>query len=312
MKTPQGDYTNAPKRVSPGTFGGHNWQPSAFSPQTGLVYIPTIDSGAYFAVNPEYPGYVPGLMLNVGRGKDAEREALARDSVSIPWRGSLKAWDPIAQKEVWRVDYPFAYNGGLLATAGQLVFQGAADGYLNAYDAKSGKLLKALYTGIGIMAAPLSYSIDGTQYIAVMAGYGGAQLDEYLEGQAAREYANAGRILSFRLGGGAVPLPPEVDWDANSPPLPPRMAANAETVSLGLTLFRRHCRICHQPIDAPGGYPNLFRMAPEKHEIFADIVLRGVFSARGMASFSDALSETEAHAIHAWLIDKAYQFRARH
>ncbi|HEY0683331.1 MAG TPA: PQQ-dependent dehydrogenase, methanol/ethanol family [Steroidobacter sp.] len=308
--TGQGDYSKEPKRVAPGPFGGHNWHPMAFSPKTGLVYIPTLDRTAYFAADPDYK-YIPRRSFNTGRDPAAEYAAQVRDRAVMSRRGALKAWDPVAQREVWRVDYPWFYNGGLLATAGNLVFQGTTDGYLKAYAADTGHFAGEVFVGTSIMAAPASYAVDGEQFIAVLAGYGGAQLDEFLEGSAARKYGNAGRIVAFRLGGGKVPIPPEKDWDANIPPLPERMPADAAKLVHGASLFAQHCGVCHVLDDSPSGYPNLLRLPAAKHAIFDEIVLRGALSGRGMASFANELSEADAHAIHAYLIDEAYAARSK-
>jgi quinohemoprotein ethanol dehydrogenase len=308
--TGQGDYSKGPKHVAPGPFGGHNWQPMAFSPKTGLVYIPTLDRTAYYAADPDYK-YIPRRSFNMGRAGVKEYETQVRDGAQMTRKGALKAWDPIAQREVWRIDYPWFYNGGLLATAGNLVFQGTTDGYLKAYTADTGKLAAEVLVGTSIMAAPASYAIDGEQYITVLAGYGGAQLDEYLEGSAAAKYGNAGRIVTFKLGGGKVPVPPEKDWNANIPALPARMQADAATLEHGALLFGQHCGVCHSLSDAPGGYPNLLRLPPGKHAIFDEIVLRGALASRGMANFSNEISEADAHAIHAFLIDEAYEARAK-
>jgi quinohemoprotein ethanol dehydrogenase len=147
------------------------------------------------------------------------------------------------------------------------------------------------------------------QYIAVAAGLGGAHLGDYPPGSAAFKYGNAGRIVAFRLGGDAVPVPAEVDWDANIPALPARLSTDKATLERGQSLFYAHCGACHGDYDGPGGYPNLLRLTPEKHQLFDEIVLRGAFEARGMAGFSDVLKEADSHAIHAYLIDTAYQVR---
>lgn len=307
--TGQGDYSKEAKRVAPGPFGGHNWQPMAFSPKTGFVYIPTLDRTAYFAADPKYK-YIPRRSFNTGRDFTAEYVAQIRDGAVMTRKGALKAWDPVAQKEVWRVDYPWFYNGGLLATAGNLVFQGTTDGYLNAYTADTGKLAGEVFVGTSIMAAPATYAVDGEQFIAVLAGYGGAQLDEFLEGSAARKYGNAGRIVAFRLGGDKVPVPSEKDWNANVPPLPARMPVDSATLDHGGLLFGQHCGMCHVLDDSPSGYPNLLRMPPGKHAIFDEIVLRGALAGSGMATFANELSEADAHAVHAYLIDKAYEASA--
>ena len=308
--TGKADYAKEAKRVAPGPFGGHNWHPMAFSPKTGLVYIPTLDRTAYFAADPKYK-YIPRRSFNTGRDFSAEYVAQVRDGAVMTRKGALKAWDPVAQKEVWRVDYPWFYNGGLLATAGDLVFQGTTDGYLKAYAADTGKLAGEVFVGTSIMAAPATYSVEGEQFIVVLAGYGGAQLDEFLEGSAARKYGNAGRIVAFRLGGGKVPVPQEKNWDANIPSLPERMAADRATLDHGELLFGQYCGMCHVLSDEPSGYPNLLRLPPGKHAIFDEIVLRGALAGRGMASFANELGEADAHAIHAFLIDKAYEARSK-
>ncbi|MGH3803910.1 MAG: c-type cytochrome, partial [Pseudonocardiaceae bacterium] len=125
-------------------------------------------------------------------------------------------------------------------------------------------------------------------------------------------YGNAGRIIVFRLDGGPVPLPPEVDWDANLPALPARPQLSVAARKRGEQLFEKHCATwCHQVDDEPGGYPNLLRMHPARHAIFREIVLGGAFESRGMASFADVLSEEDARAILDYLIVTAHEMRAR-
>jgi quinohemoprotein ethanol dehydrogenase len=244
-------------------------------------------------------------MNNVGIGGDAG------PSAELPWRGALKAWDPIAQREVWRVDYPYVYNGGLLATAGNLLFQGTTDGYLRAYAADDGEQLAEIFVGTSIMAAPATYTANGEQYVVVLAGYGGALLTTYPEGSAALRYGNAGRVVAFRLGGGTVPVPRPIDRDADIPPLPIREPVAAETVIHGERLFGRICTACHRDDDGPGGYPNLFRVSPEKHAAFDAIVRDGILATAGMPGFSDLLTEEDARAIQAYIVDRAYELRGQ-
>ncbi len=306
VRSPEGDYSKQPRVVSPSSYGGHNWHPMAYSPQTRLVYIPTIISSQYYEVQKNYPGYIPGYMNNVGVGYDLYDES----KLNIPGdAAALKAWDPVAQKEVWRIDYQYTYNGGLLATAGNLVVQGTVDGYLRIYSADTGKLLKEIFTGSSIMAAPASYAVNGEQYITVLAGYGGANLRNFPDTSAAARYGNAGRVLTFKLGGGAVPIPPEKDWHAVNPPLPERMKVSKAVLKRGEKLFSEQCSVCHADEDKAGGYPNLLRLTPEKHRIFDEIVLRGAFAARGMSSFADFISEDDAHAMHAFIIERTHAVR---
>lgn len=162
------------------------------------------------------------------------------------------------------------------------------------------------------MAAPATYAIDGTQYVVVMAGYGGAGLAHFPEGSAARRYGNDGQIIAFKLGGGPVPLPPQIDWDADLPPLPPRpRKLDTAQRQRAEQMFLDYCSECHGLEDEPAGYPNLLRLHPAKHRIFQEIVLGGAFAAGGMASFADALTEQDAQLLHDYLIETAYEVRAR-
>ncbi len=307
VPAPGGDYRKAKKVIAPSTFGGHNWQPMAYSPATGLVYIPAIEAAQHFAIDPAYPGYVPHLMNNVAVDDSSPPD----DDTEVPWGGALKAWDPVAQREVWRIDYPFAYNGGLVATAGNLVLQGTTDGFLKAYAADTGKLLAQIEVGTSIMAAPAVYAVKGTQYVAVLAGFGGALANEFEEGSAARRHGNAGRIVVFKLGGGAVPLPPSVDWNANLPPLPARLSTDRRVLAQGARLFELHCSACHRRDDDPNVYPSLMRLTPEKLATFDAIVRGGALAPMGMAGFGDVLGEQDAAALKAWIVDRTHTVRRR-
>jgi quinohemoprotein ethanol dehydrogenase len=223
-----------------------------------------------------------------------------------PARGTteeLVAWDPVAQRERWRTPLGsqiFA-GGGVLTTAGGVVFQGNSHGELVAFRANSGERLTTIKTGTGIMAAPVSYEIAGEQYVAVVAGYGGAMAPYYEPGTAAREYENHGRILAFKLGGGAVPLPPK--HVAAMTPEPPPLATYSDSAARrGEGLYLRHCARCHagRGDEAPSAYPQLFRLNAATHAAFDSIVLGGKLKNAGMASFADVLSEADARALHAY------------
>jgi quinohemoprotein ethanol dehydrogenase len=214
----------------------------------------------------------------------------------------LIAWDPVQQREQWRVPLGGFWNGGTLSTDGGLVFQGTSGGQFVAYDAANGHELKKIETGIGIMAAPATYRIAGEQYVVVLAGYGGAMQKAFLPGVAARTYQNRARILAFKLGGGPVELPPRVE----PRPLPAaryNVDANDATIARGKELYAIHCARCHGGLlgDTPSGYPDLMRLPPEIHGVFKDIVLGGALGYNGMASFSDVLSTADAEAIGAFL-----------
>ena len=167
VENPGVGYEDGLALIKPTAFGGHNWHPMSFSPQTGLVYIPTHDIlGAYR--NEESFKYQPGAW---NTGTDFNVFAtLTKDAVG----GALVAWDPVKQKEVWRHPYALPWNGGLLSTAGNLVFEGTSDGRFVAYRASDGVQLWEGHTGTGVIAAPVTYLLDGKQYVSVLAGWGGA------------------------------------------------------------------------------------------------------------------------------------------
>ena len=149
------------KDICPNLVGGKNWMPMSYNPKTGLVYIPTNNLCMDLeGVQEEYKRGQFYLGVNFDLDKPGPGGYL----------GGLKAWDPVAQKEVWfnKDDLPF--NGGTMTTATGLVFAGDIKGMFRAMDAKTGKELWKFNTGSGISAAPISYTLDGKQYVAVTSG----------------------------------------------------------------------------------------------------------------------------------------------
>jgi quinohemoprotein ethanol dehydrogenase len=254
--------------IQPSPMGGHNWNPMAWDPQTGLVYIPTIENG----------------QQAVFSGKTY-----------------LRAWDPISGKAVWNVGPADWWDhAGVLATAGGLVFQGTGSGHLRVYDAKTGELLKDIDVGTTIVAAPMTYEIDGVQYLAVMAAWGGGGWSFAHPEAASYQRGNEGRILAFKLDGGATPIPPLLP-PPGPIPQPPPLTASADTVKQGAALFGANCAGCH--INQPGGLaPDLRRMSDATHMEFHQIVLGGIFKNAGMPPWNGVLSPEQVDAIHAYLI----------
>jgi len=291
----------------------------AYSPATGLVYIPAREQGMVIVNEPFYRFSPGGLNLGstaiygavVDRLPAPERalvDSLLRarpDLPSIATRELLIAWDPIAQRQRWRVPVgsdQFA-GGGVLATAGNLVVQGTSAGRLVVYRADTGSELAKLEVGTAIMAAPVSYEIDGEQYIAVIAGLGGAVAPAYPHESAAQRYENYGRLLAFKLGGLAVPLPPL--RSPGTTPEPPALANDSEALAArGARLYGSQCGRCHggRGEDHLSAYPDLFRLSAETHASFDSIVRGGVKASAGMASFADVVSEADVAAIQAYLV----------
>jgi quinohemoprotein ethanol dehydrogenase len=263
----------------------------SFSPKTGLVYIPT--QQAWWIHSAQHVTHFDEQVGNL--------KALLGEQELRRTHGALLAWDPVANKVAWEVEYPTLASGGTLVTGGDLVFQGTTDGNFSAYDAHTGRLLKRIFTGTGIIAAPVTYRVDSVQYVAVLAGFGGATFFMMDDQNPARRYSNSGRVLVFKLGGGEVPLPALKPRTAE-PDKQFQLAASAATVERGVQLYRSQCGRCHGLLTSKALLPALRELSYEKHQIFDQIVLGGVLQARGMASFSDVLSREDVNAIHAAIV----------
>ena len=302
IASPQSDFSSAPKLIWPSEAGGHDWQPMAYSPQTGLVYIPVLEAPMIFRMYPQ--PYSPYSSIQ-GSAPDfppfaASDHALLTGQPKPAFQSVLKAWDPVRQTVAWVSKPAPFWNGGALVTAGDIVIEGGADGYLSTYDARSGKALGRIDVGTGIMAAPMTYAIHGQQYIAVLAGLGGAMAPAYPSGSVALSRENSERLLVFKLGGGAVRLPP-LRKKAVLIPVPDKFHGSPDSVGRGAKLFNDRCGVCHGGKDSIGAYPNLWTLPPGIHDAFESIVLDGVLADMGMASFSDVLSKSDVADIHAYI-----------
>jgi PQQ-dependent dehydrogenase (methanol/ethanol family) len=300
VERPEASWSRDRAYVTPGPEGGHNWHPMSYSPRSGLVYVPTIRMAYLFIPDPSFR-YQRGR-FNTGEdwgGLQASVEGYAR-ALRFCSPTQLLAWDPVGQREVWRVDFDTPVPGGVLSTAGDLVFQGNGGGEFTVYDALSGARLWSAPVGIGIMAAPVTYLAGGEQYVAVLAGVGGSAGIHFTS----LDHRNEGRILAFKLGA-SVPLPPVSPVPAGRVRAPP-LDATQETIARGRTLYAEHCLRCHG-IDAEssGLLPDLRHASPEVHAQWLEIVLGGTLAARGMASFADVLRTDDAEAIHAYVISRA-------
>jgi quinohemoprotein ethanol dehydrogenase len=301
--------------VFPSLNGAHSWEPMAYNPATGLVYIPVLEEGMMLLHSAEYSwkasemwGGTLTLLDEALPFYDEATRALYLDTLAanpeLPDMGGeefLIAWDPVARRERWRVSLGAgtAYQaGGTLTTAGNLVIQGTGSGQLSFYRADTGERLHQIELGTGIMAAPISFAIDGEQHIAVLAG--GAAFSSSLA--ARKRYENYGRMLAFKLGGGPTPLPP-VRAKVRTPSPPADFVVDDALADRGAAHYLRWCMACHYGSpDAPGAYPDLFAMRPEAHTAFESIVLGGALSSVGMASFSDVLTPEDVASIQAYLV----------
>jgi quinohemoprotein ethanol dehydrogenase len=313
------DYGRHPALVFPAMTGAHSWQPMSFSEASGLVYIPVIEAPMIFIETSRVrAGLIEGNFNVTGvMPEDYDPQGLASLLGPLPplqklaagvakpaqSRGVLRAFDPIAGRVVWEQPGAGIWDGGVLSTAGNLVFRGDASGHLQVYAADSGKLLKQIDVGTSIMAAPATYTVNGEQYVVVMAGYGGGILFlPFPKDSAAQRYGNAGRIVAFKLGGAEVPKP-NLSSAAPFPQPPPREGSPVQ-IAAGEVLYNRFCARCH--VFGQGLLPDLRRLSAPTHQIFYDIVLNGAYAGKGMARWDDVLTRTDAEAIHAYLVDQAW------
>jgi alcohol dehydrogenase (cytochrome c)/quinohemoprotein ethanol dehydrogenase len=290
----------------PGPYGAHNWHPMSFSPQTGLVYIPAQEPGFAYLHDGKYR--VRPLAFNVGVDAFSVRapdDPQTRAALLATVRGYLKAWDPVAQKERWSVEHPGAWNGGVLSTAGNLVFQGNVGGEFVAYHAQTGARLWSFPAQTGIVAAPVAYSVNGRQFVAVVAGWGGTYAIS--GGHASRKggpAVNRSRILAFSMDGkAALPAPP-----VEAPPAKPTAPiADAAATKSGETAFHMYCSTCHGDGAVGGGVIPDLRWSPLNlsADAWRDVVIRGAKTSTGMVSFAPLLSEAEAETIRAYVIQRA-------
>jgi quinohemoprotein ethanol dehydrogenase len=321
IKQPAADWDRSPALIYPSVFGAHGWQPMSFSPSTRLLYIPVFDSPMVFVDTSQrragliegnfdlaffLPEYYEPKDLESLYGRLPSLQALASGAPRPQSRGLIRAVDPISGKLVWEKQTHSLWDGGLLSTAGNLVLRGDAAGRLSVYAADSGKLLKQIEVGTSMMASPMSYRVNGMQYISVMAGSGGGMMAlPFPEDSAAYKFGNDGRIVTFRLDGGATPRPAPIS-DPPLDALPPREGTAAE-IAQGEVLYNRYCGRCHA--FGRGLLPDLRRMSAGTHRLFYDIVLNGAYTIKGMARWDDVLSRGDAEAIHAYLLDQAWQLK---
>ena len=299
IENPEARYGETPVMLSPGAGGAHNFNPIAYSPKTGLVYLSVVQDWMSFAAAPSFtPGSRSTGQAFGGNEQIRKEQAAYSDAHRKSW---LAAWDPVKGKTVWRAPYPANGSGGTLATAGGLVFQGTINKTVAAYRASDGKKLWEAEAQSVPIAGPITYRVRGVQYVAVNAGWGGGLA--HVQASSFHDlHVSPARLLVFRLGGTAK-LPPQKPEEAPPPP-PPFVRASEAELKHGGDLYGANCALCHGAL-ARGGIKDLRHMSADTHQHFLDIVLEGSRKAAGMASFADVLSKADATAVHNYLISRA-------
>ncbi|MBB6122730.1 PQQ-dependent dehydrogenase, methanol/ethanol family [Sphingobium subterraneum] len=302
IENPEARFQSAPFLVSPSGWGGHNWHPMSMSRQTGLVYIPVRDAPVHYAADPAFVHREGSY--NTGTAYTAFPEGpAAREMIRKLLKGYLLAWDPVQQKEAWRVPLPGIDNGGTLATAGGLVFQGTVDGRLRAYNARTGAILWDIDNGAPAFGGPISYSVKGRQYLAVTASFG---TPAYLTGAILSTKVGdmrKSRVNVYRLGGAPIPKRPVVE---NPTPEPPVIAASEEMLQAGSLNYSHYCLGCHGMSAVSGGATPDLRRTPylQDGESFRAVV-HGALATSGMPNFSAWLKDADVEAIRAYIAGRA-------
>ncbi|MDA0348978.1 MAG: PQQ-dependent dehydrogenase, methanol/ethanol family [Verrucomicrobia bacterium] len=286
VEIPEARYPDNTAKVMPTPAGAHSWHAMSFNPITGLVYLPTIHLGITYSDKgidlkgwnsvPFYSG--PGVRTfdyTFSTGKN--------------YPASLQAWDPVKQESVWSIPQYHTASPGTLTTAGNLVFQGRPDGHFLAYNAKSGKILWDVDLGLGISAPPITYRINGRQYIALLVGWGGSSSGDAGGASLGWSYGiHTRQLITFSLeGAGKIPRqpPPYYPTPIDLPDFEPEMSL----IDRGRRLFGI-CQVCHG-----NGYAVAGGMAPDlraspiplNDQLFEDVVRQGSKIARGMPAYAE-------------------------
>ena len=307
IETAQARYDDSVSIILPGPNGGHNWHPMSFNPATGLVYLPSMQGNHFpYAVDEGFvhkPGtWNTGIALPGSAGvlpmrPDGLYTPGTGPEVSAP--GALIAWDPIERQPRWVVDYPFTVSGGTLSTAGNLVFQGGADGSFRAFTADEGDLLWEVDLGPGVMAAPITYEIGREQYLSVLVGWGGSA--GVFGPNESGVYKGEGRLWTFKLGGAQDfdPVPGQPYPELT--PIP--FNDDPEMLAAGFGLYHQRCFYCHGGLGVSGGSISDLRYSTEAvYDSMHTIVLRGAYKSLGMPNLSEFINEEEVDLVKNWLL----------
>jgi quinohemoprotein ethanol dehydrogenase len=283
VEVPGSRYGERGAFVRPNTHGAHNWHPMSFNPKTGLVYIPAQENGRYYSREAGFRFMREAW--NIGVAPDRPPADVLKNAP--PKSAFLLAWDPERQQEKWRVPHATYWNGGTLTTAGNLVFQGTAGGDFVAYRATNGEKLWQSWVPNGIVAAPITYQVEGKQYVAFMAGWGGGFV---------RSARNSGKLVALTLEGQGKPFEREPPPVVSALPL----KASPGELEKGRELYQYHCAYCHQ-----GSLRKDPRYSAEGvFDVYPDILLKGIMVDAGMPSFEGRLTREEVMALRAFVISE--------
>ena len=308
IENPAARYKDTPHEQLPGPLGGHNWHPMAFNPDLGLAYIPAQEIPQAYVSDPRFKS--KAAKWNTGADFAAGIPPVAPPEVGKFLRTTLKgrliAWDPVTRAPRWSVEHANAWNGGVLSTAGGLVFQGQLGGDFTAYDAATGEKLWSQNVKAGAASGPGTYMIDGEQYVTITTGWGSAfslvvgyGFDEAVSG-------TVGKVVTFKLDGN------QQIADVDFPKIdktPKGDAFGTDTmIADGAVHYSRNCMVCHGALAASSGVlPDLrWSAVTGNKDGWKGVVMDGNLSANGMVSFSDVLTPEDSEAIRAYVLAQAH------
>jgi len=292
VERPGARYEDGEELIYPSAFGLHNWHAMSYNKDTGLTYFPTMELPGWFSDD--------GIDAATWTHTDFQLDTAVRftkgDEVPVKMdASSLLAWDPVKGTKVWEVKLPGLWNPGTLTSAGNLVFQGRTDGRFVAYDAANGKALWEFETGLGISAPPVTYEVDGRQFVSLLVGWGGAGTSfggvvTAQHGWAYREHPR--RLLTFALGERAA-LPPSPPPRIPTPLVKEDFKVDPMLVDQGENLYVRNCTFCHGGSAVSGGYAPDLRASPVPLYLdgFHEVVVEGSRAAQGMPGFRELTRE---------------------
>lgn len=308
IEVPEARYAKQPYEQTPGPLGGHNWHPMAFNPDEGLAYIPAQEIPQAYAEDPRFAARPVGW--NTGVDFSAGVPPIAPPEVAKFLRASLKgrliAWDPVARSPRWSVEHGNAWNGGVLSTAGGLVFQGKLNGEFVAYDAATGDKLWSHNLKSGGASGPGTFMIDGEQYVTITTGWGSAFALAAGFAYDEKVPSTVGKVVTFKLGGtgeiadsGLAPIDATPKGEA---------FGSMALISEGTVHYARNCAVCHGPLAVSSGVlPDLrWSAISGNKDAWNGVVMEGNLAANGMVSFAEYITPDEAEAIRAYVLTQAH------
>ncbi len=313
IETPEARYKPGKPFVGlPAAFAAHNWHPMSLSHKTGLVYIPVMEIPVKYVSDTNFKPRPRSWNLGIDFGAAGLPDDFdERKKIPQQLKGRLLAWDPVNQREVWRAEHPNPFNGGVVSTAGDLVFQGQQNGHFVAYDSRNGRKLWEFPAGMAIMAAPITYEIEGKQYVSVLVGWGagfglatGFSKQETVGARTAPR-----RLLTFALDG-RQKLPPTIKEDLQRVALSPASTWTPGQIAAGKKTFANNCSRCHgDSVVGNQVTPDLrYSGAITDAGVFRQIVIEGALKDNGMVSFRELLTPQDAENVRGYISHEAQRF----